>query len=242
MDLNDYKTFKRICKDYWWFKGKRDLLHRLLKKYSTNKQNLILDVGVGTGEDIGILEKFGEVKCIDTEKELLNILPKKYSDKVIIGDITEYEFKDEEFDIIVVLDVLEHIKDDKKAVQNLHRILKKKGILITTVPAYQSLYGPMDRHEQHYRRYYAKRFKKLFKGKFKILNFSYWNFFLFFPLATLKLFKKFFSKKESSSDFKELPSLINKLFFTGLKIENYLIGKKVCLPWGISIVCVMRKK
>lgn len=62
-------------------------------------------------------------------------------------------FKDEEFDLVIALDILEHIEDDDRCLLESHRVLEKQGKLIVTVPALPSLWSIKDKLLHHYRRY-----------------------------------------------------------------------------------------
>jgi SAM-dependent methyltransferase len=87
----------------------------------------------------------------------------------ICGDITCLPYKDETFDFISALDVLEHIKEDQKAVSEISRILKENGILIITVPHRMTFYTRQDQLIGHYRRYEIDQLISLFK-KFNLRN------------------------------------------------------------------------
>jgi len=91
-------------------------------------------------------------------------------------DITEIEEKDNSFDLIICFHVLEHILEDDKAINELHRILKKNGVLIIQVPlkkgtTYEdfSITTPEDRleafgQEDHVRIYGHKSIEEKLKG------------------------------------------------------------------------------
>ena len=56
------------------------------------------------------------------------------SDVDLILDIEKIDYNRDEFNLILCNHVLEHVKDDRKAIKELHRILKAPGVLILTVP------------------------------------------------------------------------------------------------------------
>jgi predicted SAM-dependent methyltransferase len=64
------------------------------------------------------------------------------------------------FSFIIALNVLEHIKDDQFALQELHRMLQKDGILVILVPCHKFLYNVIDVNVGHYRRYAKKELLK----------------------------------------------------------------------------------
>jgi SAM-dependent methyltransferase len=64
-------------------------------------------------------------------------------------------------DTIVCLNVLEHIEDDKRALQHMHAVLRPGGRALLIVPAFESLYGPIDRNLGHFRRYSQANLRRL---------------------------------------------------------------------------------
>jgi SAM-dependent methyltransferase len=89
-------------------------------------------------------------------EEAIRRLGPRPSLQVICGDATEIEIpmpNDEAFDTVLLLDVLEHIKDDVDLLHRLRSRLGAGGHLILKVPAMPSLYSPMDQAIGHWRRY-----------------------------------------------------------------------------------------
>ncbi len=85
----------------------------------------------------------------------------------ICGDITYLPYKNNSFDFISALDVLEHIKNDQLAISEISRILKRNGILVITVPHRMKFYTDQDRLIGHYRRYEIDELITLF-NKFSL--------------------------------------------------------------------------
>ena len=78
--------------------------------------------------------------------------------------------KTHRFDTVVSLNVLEHIEDDRLALQRIHELLAPSGRLVLIVPAHRQLYGTMDRAIGHYRRYSDRDLtRKLHDARFEII-------------------------------------------------------------------------
>ena len=144
----------------------------------------ILEVGCGIGTMTQFFIDREKVISIDVSNECLDIINDKFAGKTNfqavncdIGSEKALELKRHKIDTIVCLNVLEHIRDDDRALRNMYRILDNKGKLILLVPAFNKLYGTVDRINHHCRRYEKIRLKKtLLKCGFIINKESYMNF------------------------------------------------------------------
>lgn len=127
----------------------------VLDKFKKFLKDEILEVGCGIGNFTAILSGFGKVYAIDVDKSLIEKIKKNDQIKAGFGDIEKniYFFKDKRFNTIVCINVLEHIKEDFKTLQNMYNLLQKGGKLILLVPTHSFLYGEIDQTIGHYRRY-----------------------------------------------------------------------------------------
>jgi len=100
--------------------------------------NKILDAGCGPGiYSLALAQKGFQVFSLDIDEDKLDFLRKNSAKlKIIEGDLTHLKLEENYFDYILCSDVIEHIKEDKKAVMELSRVLKSGGTLILTIPAY----------------------------------------------------------------------------------------------------------
>ena len=149
-------------------------------------------------------------------------------------------FKKNDFDIIVASDILEHCKDDEKAILEWNRILKPNGHMLLFVPAFNFLWSEHDIKNKHYRRYTYPVLKEILENNgFEIVQFSFWNFFTFFPKYIMALFN---TSKKNGDDVYILPNRINQILSKIIKLENKIImnGKKI--PFGVSIFIFAKKK
>ncbi|MFW9826077.1 MAG: class I SAM-dependent methyltransferase [Candidatus Thorarchaeota archaeon] len=90
----------------------------------------------------------------------------------LCGDVIRLPYRDESFDFVAALDVLEHIKDDKLAISEISRVLKKDGIIMITVPHSMKYYTNQDKLIGHYRRYEKDQLISLFENvNLKFLKF-----------------------------------------------------------------------
>jgi SAM-dependent methyltransferase len=144
----------------------------------------VLEVGCGMGNFTGLLLDREAVLAVDIDTECLLRLHSRYPDKpnlhVFSNNVADSGFTDlvrYQPDSCVCLNVLEHIEDDEAALRHMAASIKPGGAIVLLVPAFPSLYGPIDRNLRHYRRYTRSSLRKLARvvglqvGKLHYVNF-----------------------------------------------------------------------
>jgi 2-polyprenyl-3-methyl-5-hydroxy-6-metoxy-1,4-benzoquinol methylase len=137
----------------------------------------ILEVGSGIGNISSFfVQNNFQITLSDVDDQYLKTLKNKYVTRgnvkeIILLDLEHADFenayKDKQnfFDTVFLLNVLEHTRDDNKAVHNCKYLLKTGGTLIILVPAYSWLYARLDKALSHYRRYNLQNLKSIFKSE-----------------------------------------------------------------------------
>jgi len=147
---------------------------RFLDKHKSIKNGTCLDIGCGAGEFINILESksFSRIKSIDLLDEHVNAAKKVAKRaEVVKEDLFNVA---EKFDVVIMLEVLEHIKNDGEVLSHIREnLMKEKGLFILSVPSYNTPFNTM--HQTafgHYRHYKKDELKDLLdKAGFKVLSF-----------------------------------------------------------------------
>jgi len=169
----------------------------------------------------------------DKFKEQNNICVKQCD----LTQTNENAFKDNKIDIIINLDVLEHLEDDQYALKLFYNVLEKKGKLLVKTPAHMLLYSNIDKASNHYRRYTKKELKlKLEKAGFKVTKIQYMNMLG----AILYLWKGKILKKESN--FSNTISKNSLGFINKIIPILILIEKIIPVFFGLSVVAVAEKE
>jgi 2-polyprenyl-3-methyl-5-hydroxy-6-metoxy-1,4-benzoquinol methylase len=133
----------------------------LTKPADPRKSISVLNVGCGAGLfNRLLLVLYDDLTAIEPDQNVFNELQTthKSSVKLINKDILEFETH-KHFDVIVMHDVLEHIKEDELAVSKVASLLSPRGVFIGSVPAMRSLIGLHDELIGHYRRSLANHFE-----------------------------------------------------------------------------------
>lgn len=231
MDIREAGT-----KSDFWIRAKIKLIDLLLGSLKI-KNTKILDIGCGTGEDLEVLNRYGKVYVTDTDKKTLAILPRKLYIEKKLCSAEDIAFPSNSFDIIVAFDVLEHVKDDRKAISEILRLLRRGGYFIFTVPAFQALYSAHDKFLKHYRRYNKAMLLDLLSD-FKIKKLGYWNSLLFPSITIFRVMRKGY---ETADTMIALPSFSNEALFYLLCGENLAAKINLPMPFGLSIYGICRK-
>ena len=240
MEKKVYERHIKNQKTHWWFSVRRELISKFIKRYSKNKKLKILDYGCGSGTNIKALTKFGDVYCYEKDKRTLDYLSSEYKEdkKVTIIKNLKRQIK---YDLIILADVLEHIKEDSNALKTLKKFLKPQGQILITVPAYNFLFSKKDEVLKHFRRYGYNEIKNLISKNFKILRITFFNTLLFFPITLITFIFKIF-RVDYIEDVENTPNkLINNLLYYIFSIELFFL-KYIDFPFGVSIIIVGEKK
>ena len=145
----------RVEATHWWFRGRRALVARCIAGLGVPAEARVLDVGSGTGSNLRMLREIGfrRVVGLDLSEAALRCCHAKQLGSVQRADVCALPFRDASFDLVLATDVLEHVRDEARAVAELHRVLRPGGALVATVPAFMGLWGLQDEVSHHLRRY-----------------------------------------------------------------------------------------
>ncbi len=240
----------------WWFNYRAEIILHFLNTYFT-RDRLTLDVGGGNGFSSSIAMKKGF--CIGVIEPSLSAClhaGKRGIDAVFCGELREDTITDKSVDQMMLLDVLEHIEDDRAFVSLLERKLKPDGCILITVPACMCLWSSEDDVAGHYRRYNKEILCKILsEGGFQICYCSYFMSFLFLPVFFLRVLlerigirrkRNGMTMEERKSTYSSEMKASDGIVMTALgcleKIEKSIITRNRHIPFGSSIVAVARKR
>lgn len=234
--------------NHWWDKGKRKIIRSLIKKYgwSSEAKLKILDIGCGTGALAKEIGNLGDYYGIDVSEKAVDFCKKRGIKNVEQGDAIHIPYGADHFDMVLALDVIEHIDDDSGALDEVRRVLRPGGIAIVTAPAFKFLWGPTDIFFRHYRRYRLGELRSRLKEKnFSLVKSSYYNTFLFLPIAVVRMTIKFFHlppklENDVSRNVVNDVWIVNKILYGVFFLESILL-RYINFPFGISAMVIGRK-
>lgn len=242
MQIDEYERMFRNEGDYWWFVGRRRLVFKLLEAwFQGGKSFTILDIGCGTGAMAQELQQYGTVIAADLMPESLRYCRQRGLGLLALGDVTRLPFAASSFDLVVALDLLEHVEDDQAAISELKRVLKPEGRLVVTVPAYRFLWSNHDVALMHYRRYTARELaRKMRDAGFQIAKLSYAVSLLFPLIAPLRILSRWRDRnKPPVASVRPVSPTVNRWLLRLQQMESRLVSR-VNLPFGVTVVAVLK--
>jgi len=219
--------------NWWWYKAKNQLLVHILNNLKNKKDLRILEIGPGLGNNISLLTSIGNVDILEEEEEFIKYINSTYkkSIKNIYKNLNEVKTC---YDLIVMLDVLEHIEDSYNFMNKVSGILNVDGTIILGVPAYQSLWSSHDEQLKHFRRY---NWNTIYSDcrSYKVVK-KYGLNYLLLPIRYIQIkINKITTTNESSK-------IVNNLIYLIVLIEASIRKIGFNPKFGISLYAVLKKK
>jgi SAM-dependent methyltransferase len=227
---------------HWWYRGRREVLERVIAGLGLEPGAPILDAGCGSGRNMVELARRGPVTGIEVSDTSVRLAHERAAGEVIAGSVLDMPFESGHFQLAACLDVIEHLEDDLGALRELRRVVAPGGSLLVTVPAYQWLWSGHDEVNHHYRRYTQRSLRRVAEqAGWQQVRSTHFNS-LLLPVAILLRILDRFSRKttESSLDLWVPPQPLNWLLERPLRLEAAVIGRGGRIPAGLSLLAVFR--
>jgi SAM-dependent methyltransferase len=240
-----YRQFVELEERHFWFVGRRRIFMHVLEHELGGRSGLrILDVGCGAGGMLGPLSRFGAVSGVDTSPELVEFCRSRGFAGVEVGSVYELPGPDGGFDVITLMDTIEHVPDELRGLRECRRALSAGGLLFVSVPAYQFLYANNDRVAHHERRYTARRLRaRLDEAGFSRIRVTYFNTLLFPIILPTVLAKKAQERIRDPGDrtnlSHEMAPALNRALAGVMSSERHLLTR-IRMPFGHSIIATAR--
>jgi 2-polyprenyl-3-methyl-5-hydroxy-6-metoxy-1,4-benzoquinol methylase len=239
MDRMIYDRMAEHGTTHWWYRARRDILASIIRRKVTLPPTpRILEIGCGTGHNLAMLGAFGDVDAIEIDDHSRGIASKRLGRDVGASPLPELNgVADQSYDMVAILDVLEHVDDDRAALKAIAQRLRPRGTILITVPQYPWMWSGHDVANHHFRRYTKATLRKaVADAGLKLTMLQSFNS-LLFPLAAADRVFARVTGREGSDD--ALPAApVNALFEKIFGLERYLVGR-VPMPPGVSLVALV---
>lgn len=244
-----YALLADIEPRHFWFSGRNKLIISAMRKtLGPLAGRSVLDVGCGTGFVLAALEQAGMHVCgLDMHMAGLRFARQRTRGLLVCETATRIPFS-EQFDAVMLCDVIEHTPDDSQVIYEASQALKQSGAVIITVPADPHLWTALDDVSGHKRRYTRQTLTQAIEGAgLRVRTLRYFNI-LLFPVQALqrRIFKSLVVTDPSNhiqlfrDAFRVPPSPLNTLFGAAMAADIPL--SSIPVPFGASLIAIAERR
>jgi ubiquinone/menaquinone biosynthesis C-methylase UbiE len=245
MNPAEFDNIARSERDFWWYRGMRDVLFGLLDPLSQPAAH-VLEAGCGTGYLSKLLAARYQWRMtpLDLGREGLEFARGYGLERLVQGDITALPFPAATFDAVVSMDVIVHLPrgEESRALAEFARVLKSGGLLALRVAAMDLLHSRHSEFAQERQRFTRSRLTAAVEAVgLKIDRITYLNA-LLLPVALFK-FRVWepLTRAPAASGVTPVPQWLDRLLYFPLQVEAAWIGRGGSFPAGQSLVLLARK-
>lgn len=235
---------------HFWFRARNEVISTLAKQMVSELEPgyRVLEMGCGDGNVLRFLEQVcdkGAVTGMDLHNEGLRYARRRTVCDLVQGDVAESPFG-KTFHMIGIFDVLEHIQNDSRFLDDLWRLLEPNCFLFLTVPAHANLWSYFDEVSGHCRRYEKDELRlKLEQANFKI---EYLTEYMASVYPLMRVARKLRSRTARKStpddvmvDEVQMIPVVNGALSLLLSLESKWLARRKQLPFGASLLAISRK-
>ncbi len=240
MEPSVYRRMAEHEADHWWFRGRRAVISRLIGRMGLPENARILETGCGTGGNLAMLSEFGTVDAVEYDATAREMAAEKSGAQIGFCELPHrIEAPDGAYDLVTLLDVLEHVAQDEDSLRALEAKLAPGGRILITVPCGPWLWSAHDRVHHHKRRYTRASLRATIAAAgLRATDVGNFNS-LLYPVAVGQRMVKRALGKDSSDD--HMPGRALNAALAGVfGLERHLVGR-VPLWFGLSLYAVVTR-
>lgn len=239
----DYaRQYRGLWERHWWWRARAAFLLEWIGRLHARSAGVdwrILDVGCGDGLFFEELSRFGHVEGLEPDESL--VTDPRWRDRIHVGRLgaDDVPYPRSAFDLVLMLDVLEHIEDDRSALCSARALLKPGGALVLTVPALSWLWSRHDERNEHYRRYDRRSLRSALEDSgLRVEDPRYFFAWTVAPMLARRWLQPAGSRQRAlDAPIAIPPAPINRILTEASRAEHAL-GRHVRLPVGSSLLAV----
>ncbi len=246
------RYYNGIEDTHWWNVARRKIIAALVQcVLPPSKDTTIADIGCGVGTITGALADDYTCTGFDQSETSVTLSAKRFPQARFIQDTLSDPPHPliGSADLILLLDVIEHVEDDHAFIDMLGRGMKPGAQLMIAVPAHMSLWSKHDETVLHFRRYEEDSFRQLIEPLgFEVRLFSFFNTRLLPIIRLVRALNRWRGKTSggSDTDFAIPPMPVNRLLewiFAGeqRKLLRAMDTGKPGYTDGVSLIALLRK-
>lgn len=241
MDREIYGRMREVEDRHWWFRGRRGIVTQTLADLGLPGKAQILDAGCGTGGNLELLSAFGTTTGMEADDEALTFASERGAAAVMKGHLPDgMPAFGRQFDLVVLLDVLEHIDRDRESLAALRTVMKPGAHVVITVPAFSFLWSKHDEIHHHKRRYVKPSLRSVIEGAgLKTIRMTYFNTVLFPLIAAVRLKERYLPPQDAMGELSVPGAAVNGMLESVLRFEGSVL-RRMGLPFGVSLLAIAR--
>tara|TARA_R110002072_G_scaffold1989_2_gene16379 strand:- start:93273 stop:94025 length:753 start_codon:yes stop_codon:yes gene_type:complete len=239
MDLKEVDELSVYSeRKHWWIKTRFQYIEKLLNRFKSGKVDLA-EYGCGTGQNLWYLKTQSPQsdkikKAVGIDPNLTESFKAEWVDEQYYLTSDLNEFSNKKADVLLAMDVLEHVDDDESVLKHWVSTMSHNGAILITVPAFQSLWSYHDEFLEHRKRYTKSDLLAVAeKAGLKPVYLKYAFGYLFPVVYFVRKLSKGNKNKEKNQDLRLPPAFINLIMIILGKVEFWLGGNSL---FGTSVV------
>jgi 2-polyprenyl-3-methyl-5-hydroxy-6-metoxy-1,4-benzoquinol methylase len=238
MDSAYLAVYPDLYRNHWWWRVREHILLMQLRSLLKGKAGAarILDVGCGAGLFFDALKGFGYVEGIESDAAAVEHSG-PWRHRILAGELNASFRAARPYDVILMLDLLEHVQDPEELLGFAGALLEPNGRVLITVPAFESLWTAHDDINHHLRRYTAGELRRTITSAGLIVEQCTY---LFQSLVLPKLFVR--GSEAAGLRRPNLPKVPAAVLNNALQVwfrAEYAVAR--WLPFGSSLMAVARR-
>jgi SAM-dependent methyltransferase len=254
MNTAQVRLHAAIEEHHWWFLGRRRIVSELVRRLvPPSKEEVIVDIGCGTGGNIAAFAQEYSCLGIDPSDEAIHSARRRFPHAQFICGAIPDALQDmpRPVSVMLLMDVLEHVPDDFWLLSTLLAQATPGAYLLMTVPADMRLWTEHDVSFGHYRRYDLPRLQHVWRElPVTTCLVSYYNARLYPVIRGIRMVNRWRGRTSGAAgtDFHTPATPLNQLLQTifageAKRLVRCLGGTRSSgFPHGVSLIAIVRRE
>lgn len=237
MDAAYGQHYRILFEQHWWWRAREAVVLRALDRFRPEGGwRSALDVGCGDGLLLNALEAYASsVEGLEPDPDLVS---EARAGRIHVRPFDATFRPARTYDLMLFLDVLEHIDHVEPAISHARTLLDPGGVIVITVPAFRHLWTTHDDLNHHVTRYTRRRLVDLLSDGFEVEEARYF-FRWVYPAKVAQRIVEGIRRPEPAPPTVP-PAPLNAILYLLSRAEEALM-RKAPLPFGTSVLAVARR-